>query len=221
MNETRGEIIKHCLLGVCGLAVYATGVYLTIQANIGVAPWDCLFLGIEKTFGIKYGNAAVSASLLIICIDWSLKQRIGLGTFIDALVTGKIVDLLDWLEIVPPQESVVMGVLLMIAGLFLNGLGQFLYMRLALSCGPRDGLIVGLSKKFERIPIGAISVFILAVVLFFGWILGGPIGIGTLISVFLTGPIMQFVFRLVHFEAETVPHQDIFTSLRVLLGKGK
>lgn len=221
MNRTRGEIIKHCFFAACGLATFAAGVYLTIQANIGVAPWDCFFLGIENTFGIKYGNAAVCASLFIIIIDLLLKERIGLGTLIDAVFTGKVVDFLNWLDVVPEQESVVMGIVLMIAGLFLNGVGQFIYMRVGLSCGPRDGLLVGLSKKLKNIPIGIVSVMILAVALFFGWILGGPIGIGTLIGAFLMGPIMHFVFKLVHFDAEAIHHQDIITSAKVLLGKNK
>ena len=219
MNQTRGEIVKHCLVAAVGLATFATGVYLTIQANIGVAPWDCFFLGIEGAFGIKYGNVAVMTSLVVICIDLLMKEKIGLGTLIDAVFTGKVVDFLDWLDIVPPQESVVMGVVLMIAGLFLNGLGQFIYMRVALCCGPRDSLLVGLSKRMSRVPIGVVGVMILAVVLFLGWMLGGPIGIGTLIGAFLMGPIMQLVFKWLHFDAEAVAHQDIFVSAKVLTGK--
>ena len=142
MNQTRGGILKHCIFAAFGLATFATGVYLTIQANIGVAPWDCFFLGIEKTFGIKYGNVAVMTSLVVILIDLLLKERIGLGTLIDAVFTGKVVDFLNWIDLVPAQESMVVGVVLMIAGLFLNGLGQFIYMRVALCCGPRDGMIV-------------------------------------------------------------------------------
>ena len=105
MNQNRGEIVKHCFVAACGLAIYAAGVYLTIQANIGVAPWDCFFLGIEKTFGIKYGNAAVMASLIIVMIDLLLKERIGLGTVIDAVFTGKVVDFLGWLDVVPEHTA--------------------------------------------------------------------------------------------------------------------
>lgn len=219
MNQTRGEILKHCLVAMVGLATFAAGVYLTIQANIGVAPWDCFFLGVEGTFGIKYGNVAVMVSLVVICLDLLLKERIGLGTLIDAVFTGKVVDFLDWLDIVPQQESVAMGIVLMIVGLFLNGLGQYIYMRVALCCGPRDGFLVGLSKKLPKIPIGIVGVILMGVVLFFGWILGGPIGIGTLIGAFCMAPIMQLVFKMVHFDAEAVKHQDIFTSIKVLLGK--
>lgn len=219
MNQTRGEIIRHCFVAACGLATFATGVYLTIQANIGVAPWDCLFLGVEKTFGIKYGNVAVMTSLIIIVIDLLLKEKIGLGTLIDAVFTGKVVDFLNWLDLVPEQTSVAVGVGMMILGLFLNGFGQFIYMKVALCCGPRDGFLVGLSKKLPKIPIGMVGVILMGVVLFFGWMLGGPVGIGTLIGAFLMAPIMQLVFKMVHFDAEAVKHQDIFASVKVLMGK--
>jgi len=219
MNQTRGEIIKHCFFAAFGLATFATGVYLTIQANIGVAPWDCLFLGVEKTFGMKYGNVAVMTSLIVVVIDLLLKERIGLGTLIDAVFTGKVVDFLNWLDLVPQQTSVILGVCMMIAGLFLNGLGQFIYMRVALCCGPRDGMIVGLSKKLKGVPIGIVGVMIMAVVLFFGWMLGGPIGIGTIIGASLMAPIMQLVFKLLHFDAEAVQHQDLLASGKILLGK--
>lgn len=82
-------------------------------------------------------------------------------------------------------------------------------------------MIVGLSKKLKKVPIGIVSVLILAVVLFLGWMLGGPIGIGTLIGAFLMGPIMQLVFKMLRFDAEAVQHQDIFASAKVLFGKNK
>ena len=93
-------------------------------------------------------------------------------------------------------------------------------MRPALGSGPRDSLMVALKRRIRRIPIGIISVMILVTVAFLGWLLGGSIGIGTLISVCLAGPIMQLVFRWVAFDATAVRHQDILTSVRVLL-KGK
>ncbi|MBR5315204.1 MAG: hypothetical protein IKU44_00300 [Firmicutes bacterium] len=221
MNQTRIEILKHCFIAAVGLATFGTGIYLTIQANIGVAPWDCLFLGIEKNFGIKYGNVAVMTSLIVICVDLLMKERIGLGTLIDAVFTGKVVDFWNWADIVPQQQSTIMGIVLMIVALFICGLGQYIYMKVALCCGPRDSFLVGLSKRLKNIPIGIVCVMIQAIVLFFGWLLHGPIGIGTLIGAFLMGPIMELVFRICRFEAEEVHHQDLFASIKVISGNNK
>ena len=86
----------------------------------------------------------------------------------------------------------------------------------SLGCGPRDTLLVGLAKRVKRIPIGAVSIALLGSATLIGWLLGGPIGIGTLICAFATGPIMQMAFRSVHFDATGVKHQNLKDSLQVL-----
>ncbi len=219
MNQTPKEILLHAVAAALGLVTFAVGVHLTIQANIGVAPWDCFILGMQNTFGIQYGNVATCLSFFIIVIDLLLKEHIGIGTVLDALLVGKTVDLCTYLNLVPEQEGLVPGFLLMFLGLVLNGIGQYFYMRVGLSCGPRDALLVALGKRLNRIPIGVVSIMIMAVVVTLGWILGGPIGIGTIVSTFCMGPIMQAVFHIMHFRATDVVHQDIVTSVRILSGK--
>ena len=220
-NQSAGEIFINSVKAVLGLALFGVGIYLTIQANIGVAPWECLYLGIQKTCGFLYGNISVCASFLIIIIDLLIKERIGIGTIIDAIVVGKTVDLCNYLDLIPQQTSFAMGVVFMLVGLTMNGLGELIYMRSALCCGPRDALMVGLSKRMPKVPIGIVGMMILAVVLFFGWILGGPIGAGTIIGAFLMSPIMQLVFTIFGFVPEEVDHQDLFTSIKVLRHKDK
>ena len=88
-----------------------------------------------------------------------------------------------------------------------------------LGCGPRDSLLVGLGKRLRPVPIGAVCVLIMAVAAFFGWLLGGPIGVGTLYSTFATGPVIQGMYRLFRFDPTAVTHQDLLTSLGLLLGR--
>ena len=83
------ELLKKTLLAAIGLICFGAGVYLTIQANIGVAPWDALNLGLSKTFGILYGTASVGVSVILILIDLLLKEHIGIGTILDAVLVGK------------------------------------------------------------------------------------------------------------------------------------
>ena len=87
----------------------------------------------------------------------------------------------------------------------------------SLGCGPRDSLLVGLTKRMKRIPIGAVSIALLGTATLIGWLLGGPVGIGTLICAFLQGPIMQLAFRTVRFDATTVHHQRLRDSVKVFL----
>lgn len=219
VNKTKLEIIRSSFKAAFGLFLFGFGVYLTIQANIGVGPWDVFNLGLSGTFGIKFGTGSIIISLIILAVDLIFREPVGIGMFLDAFVVGKTVDLFNWLGLVKAQENVLIGILMMLAGLFIMGYAQYLYMSAALGCGPRDTLLVALAKRMPKIPIGVISIAILAVVTFIGWRLGGPIGIGTLICAFLTGPIMQLDFRLVNFDATKIIHQNLKESAKVFAGK--
>ena len=135
--------------------------------------------------------------------------------FIDAVVVGKAVDFFNHIHAVPPASSLLTGVPLMIAGLFIMAYTQYTYMIASLGCGPRDTLLVGLAKRLRRVPIGAVSIGLLSLATFIGWLLGGPVGVGTLICAFCTGPIMQLAFRSVRFDATGIKHQRMTDSVRV------
>ena len=220
-NSTRGEILRSIITAVLGLFTFSLGVYLTIQANIGVAPWDAFNLGLSSTLGIMYGTANLIVSLMIVIIDLLLREQIGIGMLLDALLVGKFVDLFNFIGLVPPQEKLYFSLPVMLAGIVIMGFGQYLHMKASLGCGPRDCMLVGLSRRAKKLPIGIICVFILAAATLAGWLLGGPIGVGTLICAFLTGPIMQLDFRILRFEPTAVQHQDIITSVKTLTGRGE
>lgn len=219
MGSMTKKLFLKILLASSGLFSFSFGVYLTIQADIGAAPWDVFELGLSKTLGITYGNASILVSVVILMIDVLMKEKIGIGMFLDAFLVGKTVDLFNRLNPVPAIGKLFPGIIVMIAGLIIMGFSQYLYMKAALGCGPRDTLLVGLSRRLKKIPIGLISICILSVVTAAGWLLGGPTGIGTLICAFLTGPIMQLAFRIMKFEPTAVRHQGIMESIRVLFGK--
>lgn len=216
--ETRKEriiiLLKKSVLAAVGLMCFGAGDYLTIQANIGVAPWDTLNLGLSQTLGILYGTASIGVSLTLIIIDLLLKEHIGIGTILDAIVVGKTVDLLNWLDIVPKQENIWLSIPMMIVGFFIMGLSQVMYMKAGLGCGPRDSFMLALGKRLDRIPIGAVNILILIVVLFAGWRLGGPIGIGTVLAAFGIGMMMQLAFNITKFEPKSVVHENILQSIK-------
>ncbi|MCQ2554298.1 MAG: hypothetical protein MJ171_01430 [Clostridia bacterium] len=218
-NTTGESILYSALLAFVSLFVNGFGVYLTIHADIGAAPWDVLNLGLSKTLGIIYGTASISVSVLILIIDILLKQPIGIAMIIDAITVGKSVDFFNWLDIVPKPKTLLGAVIMMIIGLFIIAYTQYTYMAAALGCGPRDTLIVGLNKIFKKLPIGLISICILSTATLIGFILGGKVGIGTLICAFLSGPIMQFAFHTAKFDATGIKHQNMRESLRVITGK--
>lgn len=214
-NAAPRAILLNMLLAAVSLFANGFGIYLAIQANIGVGPWDVLSIGVSKTLGILYGTASVAISFAILAVDVLLREPIGLAMFIDAVVVGKTVDFFNYLDLVQPCSSLLSGVGMMLLGLVILAYTQYFYMSAALGCGPRDTLLVGLAKRFQRIPIGAVSIALLSAVTLAGWLLGGPVGVGTLIFAFCMGPIMQFAFHTVRFDATAIRHQHLLESLRV------
>lgn len=218
-NRTAGAICLNALLAAVSLFANGFGVYLTIQANIGAGPWDVLNLGISKSLGMLYGTASIAVSVTILVIDILLREPIGLAMFIDAFVVGKAVDFFNMIRAVPPAASLLTGIPVMIAGLVIMAYTQYTYMIASLGCGPRDTLLVGLAKRARRIPIGAVSIALLSLATLVGWLLGGPVGVGTLICAFCAGPIMQFAFHTVRFDATLLRHQRLRDSAQVLFSR--
>ena len=214
----RIRIVQQWLQIVLGLLVFSFGVHLTIYANIGLAPWDCLGMGIARHTPLNYGLAMTVLSLLILGIDLLLKEKIGYGTVIDALLTGNFVQMFNDLNPFEENRNVLLGVGLMLAGFVFMALGMYIYMKGEQCCGPRDSLLVGIGKRLPRIPIGIVEILLWAAVLLAGWMLGGPVGIGTLISTFGAGLVMQLVYNLLKFEPRSVRPRDIVTVTKQLFG---
>ena len=216
---SRFSLFTRTLRAAGGLFIAAFGIYLTIQANIGLAPWDALNMALAGRFGVSYGTASISMSILVVLADLLLGERIGMGTLLDALMVGVCVDLFTVLDLVPMQTSLPFSLLMLVLGLFIIAFGQLIYMRAALCCGPRDSLLVALGRRMRRVPIGAVNIGLLAVVIATAFALRGPIGIGTLVSVFGLGATMQAVFRLFRFEPRDVRHMDFWEMGRQLLAR--
>ncbi len=215
----RKTIIFEWLRIVAGLFVFSFGVHLTIFANIGLAPWDCLGMGIANHTVLNYGLAMTLISVTVLIIDLILKERIGYGTIIDALITGNIVQLFNSLNPFPKNNSVIIGIIIMLIGFVFMSIGMFIYMKAAQCCGPRDSLLVGLGKKLPKVPIGLIEIALWIVVLLAGWLLGGPVGIGTVISTFGFGAVMQLVYSVIRFEPRDIKHKDVITVTKILFNK--
>ena len=203
---------------VAGLFVFAFGVHLTIFANIGLAPWDCLGMGISYHTPLNYGLAMTAVAVLVLLIDILMGERIGFGTVIDALVTGNFVQLFNSFNPLPLNERILPGILILLVGLAIMAIGQYVYMSGAQGCGPRDALLVGLGKRLHRLPIGLVEILLWAVVLLVGWLLGGPVGIGTLVSTFGAGFVMQLIYNVIRFEPRKIRHKSVSETLRALTG---
>lgn len=212
----RKKLVIKSFHAAFGLVVFASGLYCTIQANIGLAPWDCFNKGLAGRLGITYGQTSIMIGVVTIVIILLLKEKIGLGTILNVAICGPTVDTMTIIDVIPLQKSFVSGVLIMILGMFIMGLGRYLYMSAGLCCGPRDAMLVGIGKHLRKISIGTVNTMILCAVLLIGVLLGGKAGIGTLISAFGIGFAMQLTFNLFHFDPRSVDNVGLYDAVQIL-----
>ncbi|MBR4831902.1 MAG: hypothetical protein IKZ97_04685 [Butyrivibrio sp.] len=215
----RKRVLNEWIKIVVGLLIFSFGVHLTIYANIGLAPWDCLGMGIANHTPLNYGLAMTIVAVTVLVIDIVLKERISFGTIIDALLTGNFVQMFNSLNKLPENNNVWVGIVIMLVGFVFMDIGMWLYMSAQQCCGPRDSLLVAIGKRMPKVPIGFVHIMILAAALLAGYLLGGPVGIGTLISVFGSGVVMQAVYGLLKFEPRNMKHRDVIVVTKEITEK--
>lgn len=206
-------IVRQFLKILLGLTIYSFGVYLTIYANIGLAPWDCLAVGISRHVPLNYGGTMVAISLTAVILQLLLRESIGFATLFDALLTGNLTQLLCDISPYPENHSLWFGIAYMLFGFLFIALGMYVYMKVEQGCGPKDGLLIAIGKRLPKMPIGVVEILLFALVTLFGWLLGGTVGIGTLISIFGAGTVMHLFYRLVNFEPRELKHKSIAETL--------
>ena len=216
---SKKHIVSDWLRILFGFAVYSFGVHLTIAANIGLAPWDCLGMGIAKHTPLNYGNSMVLISVTAVLIQLVLRENIGFATILDAVITGNLTQLLNDYSPYPENHSIWLGIVLMLFGFLFISLGMYLYMSAEQGCGPKDGLLIAIGKRMPKIPRGVVEMLQWAAVTFGGRPLGGSVGMGTLISVLFGGSVMHMLFDVIGFEPRKIKHKCLTESLAQLFKK--
>ncbi|MBQ6856694.1 MAG: hypothetical protein IJO13_06290 [Lachnospiraceae bacterium] len=197
------------LYAIVGLLIFALGSYFQIQANFGMSPWNSLSQGLSMNYPVTFGTANIIVSFIIIFVDILMKEPIGIGTILNAIVIGAGTDVFLAIGFLPTQTTFIGKLLVLVAGIVITCLGQFVYMKACLSCGPRDSLMVGLGKRFPKVKIGTVNIVLLAMVQIVCLFLGSPVGLGTVICVFCTGTIMNIVFGFLKFNPRELKHEGI------------
>ena len=196
---------------ILGLFLYALGIVLTIQANIGYGPWEVFHVGLSAATGLSIGGASIIVGLIIVVITVLMGERIGIGTLLNMLLIGFFLDLLLAIGLIPRIENTLVGIIVLIIGLYVISLGSYFYIGSGFGAGPRDSLMVALTRKL-RWPIGLIRSLIELTATIFGWMLGGMVGIGTLISGFAIGFCVHSSFKLLKFDPTKIHHSTLNES---------
>ena len=173
---------------VAGLVAFGVGIGLMAQAGLGLGPWEVLHQGLGRLTGLQLGTVSILLGLPILALWWPLGERPGIGTLLNVLLIGTatnaaigLLPLATWL----PEQ-----LLMMLAGVLTIGIGSGLYLGADLGPGPRDGLMTGLHHRFGW-SIRRSRTLVELSVLVAGYLLGGTVGIGTLVFALGIGPLVQ------------------------------
>jgi uncharacterized membrane protein YczE len=173
-----------------GLVLFGFGLALMVIADLGLSPWDVFHQGVSQRTGVPIGTVVIITGLLLLVLWIPLKERIGIGTIANAIVIGLTLDL--FLLILPGQiDALAVRWLSMLLGVLLVAIGSGFYIGAGLGPGPRDGLMTGITRR-TGYPLGLVRGVLEIGVLIIGWLLGGTVGVGTLVFAFGIGPLVQF-----------------------------
>ena len=214
------KVMERLVRLFAGLFLYAMGIVITMKANIGFAPWEVFHAGVGKTIGMTIGNVSIITGLLIVILTFVLGEKLGLGTLLNMVLIGIFMDILLRMDILPTMTDWRSGVLMMVAGLFVIALASYFYIGSGFGAGPRDSLMVALTRK-SGLPVGFCRGSIELAAVVSGWILGGMVGAGTVFYVFVIGFCVQFTFRVLRFDPAQVCHETLDQTFNHIVKAGR
>jgi uncharacterized membrane protein YczE len=185
MKRMRPPRVRRLVQLYVGLVLYGVSASMLLLAGLGVDPWDVLHQGLSRRIGLGVGTWAIIVGVLVLLLWIPLRQRPGFGTLSNVIVVGLVIDVV--LATVAPVHGLVARVVVMCAGVVLNGIATGAYIGARLGPGPRDGLMVGLAARGHSIRV--VRTCIELTVLLTGWLLGGTVGIGTVVYLVGIGPL--------------------------------
>lgn len=202
---------------ILGLFLYALGIVITLNAHIGYAPWEVFHVGFAKSTGMSIGMASIVAGVVIGVLSLFLGEKLGLGTLLNMVLIGVFLDLILNYRFIPTATHFAFGIPMLIVGLFVISLASYFYIGSGFGAGPRDSLMVALTRK-TKLPIGLCRGIIELLAVLAGWQLGGMFGIGTVISALSIGFCVQLTFKLLKFDTTKIKHETLSVTYKTLFG---
>jgi uncharacterized membrane protein YczE len=182
------KLVRRLVSLYLGLIMFGGSVALMLRSELGLDPWDVLHQGLSQRTGLHFGWVVIAVGAVVLLLWLPLKQRPGLGTVSNVVVVGLAADAA--LSMLPHPRALVLRFAFLAAGILANGFATGLYIGAGLGPGPRDGLMTGLAARGHSIRVvrTSIEVSVLAV----GWLLGGSVGVGTVLYALSIGPLAHF-----------------------------
>jgi uncharacterized membrane protein YczE len=185
LRRTLGRRLVNLYLG---LVLFGVSSAMIVASGLGLGPWDVFHQGLSEQVGISLGWVVIGVGLVVLLLWIPLRQRPGLGTISNAIVIGLVID--ATLTFVSQPGSMAARAGLLVAGVVFNGVATGLYIGAGLGPGPRDGLMTSLAARGNSIRV--VRTALELTVLVIGWILGGTVGVGTILYALSIGPLAHF-----------------------------
>ena len=200
-----------------GLFLFSLGLVANLQSGLGMSSWGVLNVGLAKVTPLSLGQASQVIGLIVLVIGWALGFAPGFGTLANMFFVGLFIDLnMSW-NLIVPSTNLIHQFLTLFLSIALIGVGSLFYLKPRLGAGPRDGLMMGLVRRYDR-PVSTVRGVIEVTVLIIGYLLGGPVGIGTVINAFGLGYSVQLAFRIGKYDRKS-EHLDLLELINNLSGK--
>lgn len=198
-------MIKKLFQLLLGFILIAIGIILMKETNLGMNPWNTFHYGLSLKTGLAFGTISQLVGLFFILLSLFFRMYPGIGTLLNMLLIGYFVNILDGFIDLGFISSLPVRILLCLVGLTIFSYGVYLYLFAGLGAGPRDGFMIGIMKKTGR-PVSYVKTAMEAVVFALGIWLGAPFGIGSILTTFLGGPLLGFIFKLHHYDPKAQSH---------------
>lgn len=198
-----------------GFLLCACGTVMALNSNLGLSPWDVFHQGLTNVTGLTMGQASIIVGVVIVIATSLLGLKVGLGTIANMIVIGCFIDLIIYIKIIPVCNNLFTGIIMLIGSLFASAIGSYLYIGCEMGCGPRDGLMMALVKLTGK-SISIIRFCIEIGALIIGWILGGFVGVGTLVTAFGIGYCVQVIYKVFKSDVKLLNHRNIKEGLKFM-----
>ncbi len=188
-----------------GLVLYGASMALMIRATLGLNPWDVFHQGVAERLGLSFGTVTILVGALVLLLWIPLRQRPGIGTISNVVVIGLAVDAA--LAVLPAPGSLVIRLPMLVSGIVLNGIAGGAYIGAGLGPGPRDGLMTGWVRRTGG-SVRVVRTVIEVTVLTGGWLLGGTVGLGTVLYAVSIGPLVHVFLPLLTVRSDPARRSD-------------
>lgn len=204
-NDSLGNWIIRYAFFFLGLVFFGMGIAISVKVkHLGMHPWDVLNVALFQHYGLSIGTWSVIIGLILISISLLIcRKYVNIGTFLNALLIGPILDFFLWLDVLPSPTYTWTDYLWLLLAILLIGIGGGLYVAGGIGAGPRDGFMLSMAER-TGYSIRKARIIVECFVLLIGYLLGGPVFLVTFVYTFLLSPVFQLSLK-------------VFTQLRKIL----